>query len=194
MSFISNLIEKEEHLDISKVNCWTKQQSFEMIKTCYRDSYLPQPLNNIAKTNTNNSMRSFGISNVSFHIVKDEVYYKLALYKGLEPSQDDYLVEPNQCWIKEVDLIRNFKQTILWKEYGKYYGQKSYRALSFLLSIRYFRIEAIGSVNQKYFNINNEFKLICTKENLDKFIIHCEEQSKSIKKIVGAYFPKGNSI
>jgi very-short-patch-repair endonuclease len=150
-----------------KISCWTQEESLEMIRTNYRNSYLPLDFTGQIKKNIDISFLSLPISFITTKISKKNEDYFVIYYNVVKSNSVLSLIR--ETWIQKDLFYEVIKDT---KSHQLISTKKSFKKEGLILmanlGLKGARIQGPGEIKPPYFNLlpGSNIKIIDTDESL----------------------------
>lgn len=143
IKYISDSIESNNFNTLKEISCWNSTDAQEMIKIRYRDTYLPFGLPDGVRGNQQLSCHNFDVTTIQF------LDQRVILH--LKESEDTYLT----CFIP----LQLFKAKYHASNLGLLLKSKGIKLTKrdIIIFCWKLNITSIGSINQRYFNIYQEY-------------------------------------
>lgn len=170
--FLINFLNNETNYEEGKIKRWSKADALDMIEKKHRDTYLPKELTQSNRTSTISTNRYRSLPIRSLQIINDGNDVIID-FRNDELLSNDF---PKKCKVPTQKFIELFYET----EFGLIINSSQYRHLgnfNALASFINFRFNAIGSVNQDWFNLSHpdEFEISLPKRLIHEIILFGKE-------------------
>lgn len=162
---IQLILNKRFH-SLEEVNCWTREESLEMIHANYRNSYLPVEFTGQTRNNTNVSFISLPISFISMKKSKTGKEYFVIYYQN--NGGETELSSIRESWIEKEQFPPIISSTKSFQSFSHKMSSNLERAIyASNLALKGSRIQGFGSINGRYLNfiIDSNLKILDTKES-----------------------------